>query len=97
MQERLLSIKARLNRKNVDVCYVMPNPGAEYYFDTVSAKDDVMWMIAEIERLRLQVNDLSSPRGTAPLTGATDSQASRSDQTGPGVSPRTRRKRPPRA
>lgn len=70
MEERLLNIKAKLKRKNIRVYYIVPDPGADYFFDTDSAIEDMQWMIAEIERLRLQVNDLSSPRDSGMGTRA---------------------------
>jgi hypothetical protein len=76
MQERLSSIKAKLRRKNVAVYYVLPNPRADFFFDTESAEDDLLWMIAEIERLRIQVNDLSSPRDSGPREPASSDRVS---------------------
>ena len=66
MQERLMHIKERMKTQNIAVYYVLPNRSAEYMVDVDSAVDDILWMIAEIERLRVELNDLRSPRGTGP-------------------------------
>ena len=62
MKERLEHIAEKMARRNQAVFYVWHDPKAQFMYDTEDATEDVQWLIAEVERLRLQVNDLSGPR-----------------------------------
>jgi hypothetical protein len=62
MNERLAYIKGKMSKREASVHYAWYNPKTDYMLDTEDATEDVLWMIAEIENLRIQVNDLQSPR-----------------------------------
>jgi hypothetical protein len=62
MKERLAFIKDRISKKGIAAFYAWYNPKAEFSIDTHDATEDILWMIAEIERLRVENNDLKSPR-----------------------------------
>ncbi len=59
MEERLEHIKRKIKGKKV--YYSSYNPHATYLYDVEDAEDDILWLIAEIERLRA----LSGGRSTA--------------------------------
>jgi len=50
MEERLEHIKRKIKGKKV--YYSSYNPRAPYMYDVEDAEDDILWLIAEIERLR---------------------------------------------
>jgi hypothetical protein len=50
MEERLEHIKRKIKGKKV--YYSSYNPRATYMYDVEDAEDDILWLIAEIERLR---------------------------------------------
>ena len=50
MEDRLKYLKRKI--KSRDVYYSSYNPDSEYMHDIEDAKEDFMWMIYEIERLR---------------------------------------------
>jgi hypothetical protein len=50
MEERLEHIKRMIKGKKV--YYSSYNPRAAYMYDVEDAEDDVLWLIAEVERLR---------------------------------------------
>jgi hypothetical protein len=62
MKERLSFIKAKMASRRITVFYAWYSPKATYMYDTEDALEDFLWMIAEIERLRIENNDLQSPR-----------------------------------
>jgi hypothetical protein len=62
MKERLGHIKGKIANRQVNVYYAWYDPKATYMYDTEDALEDFLWMIAEIERLRIENNDLQSPR-----------------------------------
>ena len=62
MKERLAFIKGRVSQKDMAVYYAWYNPRSSYLIDLDDAKEDLLWMIAEIERLRIENHDLRSPR-----------------------------------
>ena len=50
MEDRLSYIKRRL--KDRKVYYSAFNPSAAYMYDVEDAEDDMLWLIAEVEKLR---------------------------------------------
>jgi hypothetical protein len=62
MNERLDHIKSKLKSGKVTAYYAWYSPKSAYMYETEDALEDVRWMIAEIERLRIENNDLRSPR-----------------------------------
>jgi hypothetical protein len=62
MKERLSHIKNKLSGRQISVYYAWYSPKAVYMYDTEDALEDFLWMIAEIEKLRIENNDLQSPR-----------------------------------
>ena len=62
MKERLSHIKSKLSSRPITVYYAWYDPKAVYMYDTEDALEDFLWMIAEIEKLRIEKNDLQSPR-----------------------------------
>ena len=62
MKERLSHIKSKLSSRQISVYYAWYDPKAVYMYDTEDALEDFLWMIAEIEKLRIENNDLQSPR-----------------------------------
>ncbi len=64
MTERLNHIKGKVSSGRISVYYAWYDPKTVYKYDTEDALEDFLWMIAEIERLRVEVNDLQSPRSS---------------------------------
>jgi hypothetical protein len=62
MKERLAHIRTTMARKGISAFYAWYSPRADFMIDTLDATEDILWMIAEIERLRIENNDLRSPR-----------------------------------
>ncbi len=62
MKERLAFIKDRISKRGIAAFYAWYDPRAEFSINTHDATEDILWMIAEIERLRIENNDLKSPR-----------------------------------
>ena len=52
----------RENLKKGSAFYIHYNSKADYCYDVDSAADDITWLISEVEKLQIEVNDLSSPR-----------------------------------
>ncbi len=50
MEERLAHIKKKIRGKKI--YYSSYNPKAAYMYEVEDAEDDVLWLIAEVERLR---------------------------------------------
>ncbi len=50
MQDRLDYIKGKI--KDRKVYYSAYNPHSTYMYDVEDAEDDVLWLIAEVEKLR---------------------------------------------
>ena len=50
MEERLEHIKRKVKGKRV--YYSSYNPQSAYMYDVEDAEDDILWLIAEVERLR---------------------------------------------
>jgi hypothetical protein len=61
MEERLEHIKKKIRGKKV--YYSSYNPRSAYMYDVEDAEDDVLWLIAEVERLREAVHKPPSGRG----------------------------------
>jgi hypothetical protein len=66
MKERLSYINDKLSRREIAAYYIWYSPEAQFGYSTEEATDDFLWLIAEIEKLRIENNDLLSPR-TEPL------------------------------
>jgi len=62
MKERLSHIKSKLSSRKISVYYAWYDPKAVYMYDTEDGLEDFLWMIAEIEKVRIENNDLQSPR-----------------------------------
>jgi hypothetical protein len=62
MKERLAFIRNRMTKDGVSAFYAWYDPKANFMIDTDDATEDILWMISEIERLRVENNDLKSPR-----------------------------------
>jgi hypothetical protein len=58
-----------MGKKDLAAYYVWHNPKSQFFFDTEDATDDILWLIAEVERLRVEVNDLQSPRSRRRAQG----------------------------
>jgi hypothetical protein len=50
MEERLEHIKRKIKGRRL--YYSSYNPHSTYMYDVEDAEDDVLWLIAEVERLR---------------------------------------------
>ena len=57
MDERLDYLKKRIKKSNI--YYSSYNPQSEYLQDVEDAKEDFLWMLFEIERLRQELDQLN--------------------------------------
>ena len=62
MEERLLHIKRKLGNKTISAYYIWYDPKSTYLYETEDATDDMLWLIAEVEKLRIENHDLRTPR-----------------------------------
>jgi hypothetical protein len=67
MKERLAHIKNRMDDQKVAAYYIWYNPSATLTYETEEATEDILWMISEIQKLRVENHDLRSPRYSAVL------------------------------
>jgi hypothetical protein len=61
MEERLEHIKKKIRGKKV--YYSSYNPRSAYMYDVEDAEDDVLWLIAEVEKLRETLHNPPGGRG----------------------------------
>ncbi len=53
MEDRLEYIRKRM--KGNRVYYSSYNPGSTYMYDVEDAREDLLWLVAEVERLRSEL------------------------------------------
>jgi hypothetical protein len=62
MKERLSHIKNKMDNEKIAAYYVWYSPKADLLYETEDATEDMLWLVAEVERLRIENHDLRSPR-----------------------------------
>jgi hypothetical protein len=55
MEDRLAYISRKLKGRRV--YYSVYDPSSPYLYDVEDAQEDVMWLVAEVERLRLLTSE----------------------------------------
>ncbi len=93
MKERLSHIRSTMGRKGISAFYAWYDPRADFMIDTRDATEDILWMIAEIEKLRVENNDLKSPRVSEFVQAQLKKRLSAQAPRGPGRAPQARRGR----